>query len=625
MLQAAQNNIRHDIVFLRCVAVVAVVCYHFDFEIFRDGYAGVDVFFVLSGFLMTQIISKKIDEGKFTLTGFYYRRLARIVPALLAVLLIFLVLIYFILGIKIYDFSRFAFSSSLFVSNIHYYRAAGYFSPSSQLNFLLHTWSLSVEWQFYMVYPLLLLGLQPLRKRQGGVFILVVCILTSVSFGFMLYYMRFDAKFAFYMFPTRAWEFLVGGLVYFHAFWLRNHIPLRTRNFLAVFFISLLVVSMFGLIRLTNMGWPSISTWLPVGCTAVILLLAPELSLFRFPIIVYLARISYSWYLWHWPIVVLCTYFAWNQKQEQRILFFFLSILLGSIAYFLFERRTVFRKPAVLTACLLITVSITFWITQISWPQYLTADNLPRIADFQRRYSALFAEEQYNFGKGHLLANSPFQAFDRQKLQQFSDSLPNYLLIGDCHAGMFSATLRDLAHKHGVHLLQATGDETFPAPKVQSAFQGPTELMHYMYGTYLPKYVGKIDKVILSANYAGYSKKQLMAYIKQIDVFFGQYAVSVIYIGQTESYQIEYPVIEVLQQRFAVNPENYLRPERYNANKFLKTSTIASRYIDVYNHPDILRADTASTYFYDADHLSIFGTKQYAKLLEERIFLTSTR
>ncbi|KGE15572.1 acyltransferase family protein [Sphingobacterium deserti] len=625
MLKAAQNNIRYDIVFLRCVAVVAVVCYHFDFKIFRDGYAGVDVFFVLSGFLMTQMISQKIEEGKFTLAGFYYRRLARIVPGLLAVLLIFFILIYCFLGIKLYDFSRFAFSSSLFVSNIHYYRAAGYFAPSSQLNFLLHTWSLSVEWQFYMVYPLLLLGLQPLRKRQGKVFILLICVLIFVSFAIMSYYMRFDAKFAFYMFPTRAWEFLVGALVYFQTPWLKNYISLRIRNLLAVLLIGLLVLSMFGLIRLTHMGWPSVSTWLPVGCTAGILWLAPELSLFRLPVVVYLARISYSWYLWHWPIVVLCTYFAWNQTQEQRILFFFLSIVLGSVAYFLVERRAVFRKPAVLTASILITVCITFSITQISWPKYLTADNLPDIADFQRRYTALFADEQYNFGKGHLLANSPFQAFDQRELYKFSDTLPNYLLIGDCHAGMFSATLRDLAHKHDVHLLQATGDETFPAPNVQSVFQGPTELMHYMYGTYLPKHMGKIDKVILSANYAGYSKKQLEAYLRQIDAFFGQYAVPVIYIGQTESYQIEYPVIEVLRKRFAIHPAKYLRPERYNANKFLKASSIASRYIDVYNHPDILRADTASTYFYDADHLSIFGTQQYAKLLEERIFLKQPR
>ncbi|TDS16094.1 acyltransferase family protein [Sphingobacterium paludis] len=625
MLQADQNNIRYDIIFLRCVAVVAVVCYHFDFHIFRDGYAGVDVFFVLSGFLMTQIIGRKISNGHFSLVDFYYRRLARVVPALLTVLLFFFVLIYFVLGIKLYDFSRFAFSSSLFISNIHYYRAAGYFSPSSQLNFLLHTWSLSVEWQFYMLYPLFLLGAATLRRRYSHLFIMLVYVLLCLSFASMLYYMRFNPKFAFFMFPTRAWEFLVGGLAYFHGRRVQDYFSLRVRHLLTSFFIVLLVVSMLGLIRLGGFGWPSVSTWLPVGCTAGILLLAPELRFFKFPAIVYLARISYSWYLWHWPIVVLCTYFVWNQKLEQRMLFFLISLILGSIAYFLVERRGIFRKPAALIAGLFVTLTLTFSITQISWPKYLTAANLPEIANFQRHYTASFADAQYNVGKGHLLANSPLQEFDKNELHNFSDSLPNYLLLGDCHAGMFSATLRDLSQKHHVHLLQATGDETFPAPHVRSAYQGPTDLMHYMYDTYLPRHISKIDKVILSANYAGYSKKQLSAYLSQIDAFFGQYNVPIIYIGQTENYRIEYPVVEVLRKRFGVRPEKYLRAERYNANAFLKGSPIASQYIDVYNHPDIARADKRATYFYDADHLSIFGTQQYAKLLEERIFSTPSR
>ncbi len=613
------NKIRYDIVFLRCLAIVAVVCYHFKLMVFRDGYAGVDIFFVLSGFLMTRIISPQIDSNTFSLKDFYLKRLHRIVPALLFVILIFLLLIYVVLEMKLYDFSRFALSSTLFVSNIHYYHASGYFSPSSQLNFLLHTWSLSVEWQFYLIYPLLWLGI---RAKRGSslVRMVVLVILWLLSLSCMFYYVQVKESFAFYMFPARAWELLTGAFAFFIGPHFIKRWPLRLRNLLSSVLLVALLLSLSGYLQIGRWGWPSFTTFLPVGLTFCVLLLSPDYRLFRYKPMVYGARISYSWYLWHWPIVVLSTYFAWDQDFRHRLFFFLTSIAVSALAYHLVERRQRFYRPKVLGAGLLLTALITFSLTQIPLKKVLYNGSQASLAQFQRVYPVQHAPDQYDFGRGHLLANSSFDSYDRRHLFQFSDSTSNYLLLGDCHAGMFSATLRALARNNKVNLIQATGDEAFPAPGVQSVFQGPSDLMAFMYGSYLPTHLPKIDKVIIVANYASYSKRQLIEYFKRIDRFFSAHNVPVVFIGQTESYRIEYPVVEALHRRFGLDKSNYLIPVRFYANQFLKRSKVASRYIDVYNLPNIVHGDGSQSYFYDGYHLSTFGTNQYKDLFQRYIF-----
>lgn len=207
-------NFRKDINGLRAWAVVAVVLFHFGVPGFAGGFVGVDIFFVISGFLMTNILIKKLEnpQQKFSVWDFYLARAERIAPALLVLCIALLALGWFLLPPQDYrSLGMHTLTSVLFASNIQYWREAGYFDAASHDKWLLHTWSLSVEWQFYLVLPLLLWGvwrLWPGRCNAAQVHILL--LLASLALLVWLTSQKPEA--AFFLLPTRAWEMLAGAL-----------------------------------------------------------------------------------------------------------------------------------------------------------------------------------------------------------------------------------------------------------------------------------------------------------------------------------------------------------------------------------------------------------------------------
>ncbi|WP_437921938.1 acyltransferase family protein [Sphingobacterium sp. LRF_L2] len=614
-------QIRYDIVFLRCIAILAVICYHFKLPLLKDGYAGVDIFFVISGYLITAIIGKNDRETNVNLLDFFYRRLAKILPPLLGLIFVFSVLIGFILPFKLYDFGRFAFASSLFFSNIYYYLGAGYFMPSSQLNFLLHTWSLSLELQFYVSYPLLLLLFRWWNKRKKVPLSYFIYVLAGMSVILMYCCGQKDQSLAFYMYPTRLWEFCIGALAFVYRENVFVRFSIARRNMLGAVFLGMLIFSISGILSLGKMGWPSFLTIIPTVCTGIIICIAPDISLFKNRFIVFIAKISYSWYLWHWPIIVFATYLSWPETLWSKLAYCIGSFFLSVIAYTIFEQNRILRKPKIMLISALTAIGMVYSFTQIFQTGFPLDKQLAKLYNFYRNYPTVQAPSQFHFGQGHLLASADFGKVDTNLLLQFSDSLDNYLLLGDCHAGMFSHTLMELAQKNNVNLLQATGDETFPAPNVTSLYAGPEQLVHYLYESYLPMYGKRIKKVILMANYVDYTKAQLETYLRRVQGYFRPMNIPVVYIGQTESYTIEYPIIESLRLKFGVNPTDYLVPSRRNVNEYMKKSPFVNAYIDLYQSPDIQQTNAKETYLYDADHFSIFGTNQYAAQLEEVIFL----
>lgn len=208
-------NFRKDINGLRAWAVVAVVLFHFGVPGFAGGFVGVDVFFVISGFLMTNILIKKLEnpQQKFSVWDFYLARAKRIAPALLVLCIALLALGWFLLPPQDYrSLGMHTLTSVLFASNIQYWREAGYFDAASHDKWLLHTWSLSVEWQFYLLLPLLLWGVwRWWPGRAHAVRCLLVVFLVSLGLSVWLTAKKPEA--AFFLLPTRAWEMLAGGLI----------------------------------------------------------------------------------------------------------------------------------------------------------------------------------------------------------------------------------------------------------------------------------------------------------------------------------------------------------------------------------------------------------------------------
>ena len=207
---------RYDISFLRALSVLAVVFYHFNFSFFKGGFVGVDIFFVISGYLMTKIILSGFGKDNFDVLEFYKRRVVRIFPALLTMIVIFGVVVYALIPTQFILYLNSAFSSSLFFSNIYYFLNNGYFDQSSHSNFLLHTWSLSVEWQFYMILPLLLLILKKTYKNSRKTFNFIFILIAALSFISMLVHNFYSSTFSFFIFYTRAWEMMLGGLSFLY-------------------------------------------------------------------------------------------------------------------------------------------------------------------------------------------------------------------------------------------------------------------------------------------------------------------------------------------------------------------------------------------------------------------------
>nr|MEC6697794.1 acyltransferase family protein [Sphingobium sp. SJ10-10] len=322
---------RRDIDGLRALAVLPVLFYHVRLWPFSGGFVGVDIFFVISGYLIASIIARELAEGRFSLTAFYARRIRRIFPALFATIAVTIVagsqillpLDYRALGMS-------ATATVLFASNLYFARHSGYFGSAAEEAPLLHTWSLAVEEQFYILFPLLMLC----AFWAGGRTRLLLAAMALLSFGVALLLVDRAPVLAFYLPFPRAWEFLAGALL---ATGLLP--PLRSgwaAQLCALAGIVLIGWAVFGFSGGT--AFPGLNALYPVlgamlilhagqGGSAVGRMLGGALP-------VAIGRISYSLYLWHWPIVVFWTYRTdgdWGLREQ--VLIVLLSLLVAALSW----------------------------------------------------------------------------------------------------------------------------------------------------------------------------------------------------------------------------------------------------------------------------------------------------
>jgi peptidoglycan/LPS O-acetylase OafA/YrhL len=293
---------RRDIDGLRAVAVLPVVLFHADVSGISGGFVGVDVFFVISGFLITSIIHREISNGTFSIIRFYERRARRLLPALFTVIVATLAAsYYFFMPIEFEDAAKSALATVLFVSNVQFWSETGYFSPGIYDQPLLHTWSLAIEEQFYIFFPPLMILLARMQKGPTK----VLATLTLLSFGLSAFTTALRPDMAYYLLPWRAWELGVGALIALNMHRLQASRPLREG--LGLLGLALIGYAVFGFDEKTV--FPGAAAFLPVAGAGLLLAFGghgdtiSERFLSLTPV-VWVGLISYSLYLWHWPIIV---------------------------------------------------------------------------------------------------------------------------------------------------------------------------------------------------------------------------------------------------------------------------------------------------------------------------------
>lgn len=318
-------SFRNDINGLRAVAVIAVVFFHFNAQWIPGGFSGVDVFFVVSGFLMTGIIFKGLDRNNFSIFDFYIARANRIIPALTVLCLTLLFLgLFFLAPLDYKALGKHAGSSVSFISNIVYWRESGYFDTSSYGKWLLHTWSLSVEWQFYIIYPLILVSL----KRYLTIDKIKIVVVLGAVFGFV-FCVIFTYKWpnpSYYLLPTRAWEMMVGGVAYLYPFSVKE----SRKKIYEYLGLTLIFFSYFFFTK--EDLWPGYLALFPVlGSVLVIQAQRNNSFITNNFLLQRIGAWSYSIYLWHWPLVVTICYFSLDETFI--FLGLFLSVFLGFLSY----------------------------------------------------------------------------------------------------------------------------------------------------------------------------------------------------------------------------------------------------------------------------------------------------
>jgi len=316
---------RSEIDGLRALAIIPVIFFHAGFNFFSGGFVGVDIFFVISGYLITTIIIKELNNNTFSIKRFYERRARRILPALIFVILISSIISFiFLTRSELGSYFKSVIATLLFFSNFYFYKTTPYFRSESDLEPLLHTWSLSIEEQFYIIFPITLLLFHRFFKRY---------IFLMLAFGFIasLFICQFLAlktggTLNFYFTFSRVWELALGAICAHTLIYKDLSYSTLIKNLLSIIGIILIVFSIFFFSRQTV--FPSFYTLVPTIGTSLIILFADKDTfinkILSIKLLVSIGLISYSLYLWHQPLLAFGRIFFDDLSIMRKLILFFL-------------------------------------------------------------------------------------------------------------------------------------------------------------------------------------------------------------------------------------------------------------------------------------------------------------
>ena len=455
------GRLRHrvDIDGLRAIAILPVVLYHAGFSAPKGGFIGVDVFFVISGFLMASLIRGEMEQGAFGLARFYERRIRRIFPALFTVIIASAAAAWFLFHpIELEYFARSVMGAALLASNITFWKESGYFDTSAQVKPLLHTWSLAVEEQFYIAFPLLLVLLGRLGRRR--LIIVTLALLLLGSFVFSVWEVERSPVSAFYLAPSRFWELLLGAVLAFG-------IAPNPRSVMLSQVMALLGVVLIGFAVLSyteTTPLPGVNALVPcLGAALVIQARAkggPVGLLLGSPPLVFLGLISYSLYLWHWPLIVFARYaLGEDLPPHWAACLLFVSICLAALSWRFIEqpfrgrkspinRRILFAGAATAVAAAVIFGGLVNLEEGVPSRLPMAAQAIYRVSHDTGRFlgPACFIDSEGEGPKSGDIRAGTLCALGNSDVPEVS-----FLVWGDSHAGAMAPAIDRAARQAGLH------------------------------------------------------------------------------------------------------------------------------------------------------------------------------
>lgn len=503
---------RKDIDGLRALAVIPVVLFHLGFELFSGGYIGVDIFFVISGYLITNIIYSEVENGRFTFSGFYERRARRILPAYFTVATLVMCFGWFYLLPLEFKWAAQGFLASVFfVSNIYFWRNSGYFSLEAEYSPFLHTWSLSVEEQFYLFFPIVVMVMYRLVGKKGVILSSVVLLVMSLllsEFGKIL-----SQSASFYLIFTRAWELIVGALIALGSQTLNKHLindsMCRLLSMLG-FLLILLPIFLFD----SSTSFPGFAALLPV-CGAAALIVSGVSKGFGYRVLslrpmVWIGTISYSLYLWHWPVIVYGRHFFGDEITIlEKIFLLVLSIVLAHVTtntvelYFRSKRIARGGRAMWFYSLLAILLSALICGAVISMngvpSRYSNevVDVAEGVNDYSSRREGCHIKKMYTM------------SYEDKCIFGEKNALPTYAFWGDSHAMEISHAMGKVAsanNRSGIHISYSS------CPPAQN-FSWRSRPYCDEHNTDVLKNIlddERIGTVFLVARYNSYNKNKIM-------------------------------------------------------------------------------------------------------------------
>lgn len=529
---------RPDIDGLRAVAVLSVIAYHLNMlRLAPGGFVGVDIFFVISGYLIANILLHEIDARRFSVAAFYERRARRILPALAAVFVACMGASLFLsFPQEIRTVSLSVLTSLAFSSNVLFFFTQDYFAGANLHNPMLHTWSLSVEEQFYVFFPLLLVVLRPhTRKRR----LLVLALIGAASFGLSTWQVQAQPEAAFYLLPSRVWELMLGAILAAGNF---QTLPRKVAEGAGLLGLALIGASLHFL----DDQFPFPGPAALAACLGAALLIysgrsseGPTLAAraLSLPPVRFIGLISYSLYLWHWPIIIFVQQSFGMEGKPVKVAILAASIALATFSWMVIEKP--FRtKPYRLTRRQTLAMALgTMFLLG------LMAVSLPPLAAMLRPIPPTVTQllrpeidtESYTAmrkGECFLATRADQDSFSRSTCLRTSAIQRNYLIIGDSHAAHLWWGIQQ-THPD-INLMQATASGCRPL----LTFKGQercTRLMKYIFNEYIP--TAKLDGIILSGRWEASELPQTL----QTAAYLRRYANDVLIAGPIHEYRQELP------------------------------------------------------------------------------------